>query len=128
MNIQNEPRYALAAKGYIYDKVYSNRVEFALFIKVLLRHLQRTRQYTLLQQCRLVIITCTRRMRMGDPDFIPISEAIERRLFDIVGKGNWKKAQAYTRYYIKREKEIKELGAPALSTSLLPPPTMIAEI
>ena len=79
------------------------RVEFALFLKVLLRCLERSKEYFILQQARLVVMTCTRGHKMGDPSFHPLVEQIEIRLKKLVGDRIWKQARALTRFYLKKQ-------------------------
>ena len=82
---------------------HEKRVEFALFLKVLLRCLEKSNQSLLLQQARLVVVTCTRGNRMGDPSFSPLSSAIEMRLRKLIGDHEWQQAKNYTRFYQRRQ-------------------------
>jgi hypothetical protein len=79
-----------------------DRVEFALFLKVLLHCLERSKEYVLLEKARLVVMNCTRGYKTGDPNFSPLVEAIEIRLKKLVGDRIWKQAREYTRFYIAR--------------------------
>eukprot|EP00980_Cylindrotheca_fusiformis_P017393 scaffold5395_cov126-Cylindrotheca_fusiformis.AAC.13 len=40
---------------------------------------------------------------MGDRNFIPLQEGIEARLKQFICPETWKRAKAYTRYYIRRQ-------------------------
>jgi hypothetical protein len=75
------------------------RIEFALFLKVLLTHLRKSHQYLLMQQARLVVRRCTTGHRMGDPSSSQLVESIESRLRKLVGEQNWRLAKGLTRYF-----------------------------
>lgn len=78
-----------------------NRVRFALFIKILFKQLYDSGDYLLAARATHLVRTCTRRNRMGDPDFQPLLETLEGRLRDLVGEVHWRRAHAYTRYFLR---------------------------
>jgi hypothetical protein len=78
------------------------RVEFALFVKVLLKCLEDDQQYLMVQQSRRIIVTCTQRHRSGDPSFWPLMDSIMVRLRRLVGERYWRQAVNYTRFYVQR--------------------------
>lgn len=82
---------------------HDERVEFALFLKIIIRCLERSKHYFLLRQARLVVKTCTIGHKMGDPNFSPLVDAVEMRLKKLVGDRIWKQARAYTKIYLKRK-------------------------
>ena len=86
---------------------YDRRVEFALFLKIIIKCLEKSEQFFLLHQARLVVMTCTRGQKMGDPSFSPLSDAIEMRLKKLISedknnKDVWRKAKNYTDIYLTR--------------------------
>lgn len=81
---------------------HDRRVEFALFLKILFKYLEKSKQYLLLQQARLVVMTCTRGQKMRDSSFSPLSDAIEMRLKKLMSDNVWRKAKIYTKIYLTR--------------------------
>jgi hypothetical protein len=77
-------------------------MKFALFLKVLIRYLEKTDQTSILRQVRLVVLACIRGHRMGDPTFMPLEESIEIRLKKLVNSSTWEQAKRYTIYYMRR--------------------------
>jgi hypothetical protein len=91
-------------EGKHYTK--QEKFEFTLFLKVLLRCLEKSQQVFMLQQARLVVLTCIRGCKMGDSSFYPLIEAIELRLKKLVGHIIWQQAKLYTRFYLQRQREL----------------------
>lgn len=79
---------------------HDRRVEFALLLKILFKCLEKSKQYFLLRQARLVVMTCTRGQKMGDPSFSPLSDAIEIRLKKLISNNVWRQAKNYTEIYL----------------------------
>jgi hypothetical protein len=98
------------------------RIEFALFLKVLLRYLQKSNQFFLLEQTRLVVSSCTTGHRMGDPSCSRLVESIETRLRKLVGEQNWRLAKGLTRYYnmARHQQRHAVLGSNLLSNFQAP--------
>ena len=90
---------------------YSNRkTRFVVFLKRLLDMLRDSGEMVLLEQCRLAVLHCTHRNRMGDMAYSPLVECTERRLLQIVGKLRWELAQTETNiYFAKRESAVLRL-------------------
>jgi hypothetical protein len=82
-----------------------NRARFALFLKVLIRCLERSNQTSVLRQTRLVVLACIRGHKMGDPSFYPLDRSIEMRLKKLVDYNTWEKAKSYTKYYIRMKQQ-----------------------
>ena len=76
------------------------KTEFALFLKVLLRCLEKVNQLFLMQQVRLTVLTCVRGSKIGDSSFYPLIEAIEIRVKKLVGSSMWEQAQTYTGWFL----------------------------
>ena len=55
----------------------------------------------------MVILACSQGFRAGDQNFSPLEDAIEQRLKNFVDPDIWKKAQDYTRFYLRRERKKK---------------------
>jgi hypothetical protein len=76
------------------------RIEFAIFLKVLLRCLEISEQKSVERQSRLVVLACIRGLSRGDPSFYPLEDAIEYQLKRLVDERTWDKAKWYIQYYL----------------------------
>jgi hypothetical protein len=81
-------------------KSRQQRFLFALFIKILFKILDESGDKELRCQARKLVLICTQKNRSGDPDYLPMTSAIELRLRLFVGETHWKKAQGFLRMYI----------------------------
>lgn len=88
-------------EGYHYTK--REKAEFALFLKILMRCLEKSGQTFLMQQTRLTVLTCVRGCKIGDPTFCPLIGSIELRLKKLVGERIWEQAKDYTNYFLERQ-------------------------
>ena len=95
MRTQNVPRD---------PKRRQQRMLFAMFIKILLKYLAESDKEVLCQQVRSVISTCTKRNRMGDPNFWPLEDVLEAHLREMVGEAHWQRAKRLQRHYMERKK------------------------
>lgn len=94
----------MSSTKYCFSENHDRRVSFALFLKILLTHLEKSKQYLVLQQVRLVVMTCTKGHKMGDPSFHPLLDSIELRLRKLVDDDSWRKVQDYTQIYLARQR------------------------
>lgn len=60
----------------------SHKQKFIVFIKVLLKILERSNDLTMLYRAKTIVNQCTHRNRMGDASFMPLRDAIVIRLRD----------------------------------------------
>lgn len=79
------------------------RTIFLMFLKILLKSIEQSGDRVLSQQVRSVILTCTKRNRMGDPHFSPMENVLEEYIRQIVGELNWQKAKNYQRVYLTKK-------------------------
>ena len=79
------------------------RIEFAIFIKVLIRCLEYTHQEAILRQTKLIVMACIRGHELGDASYRPLEIAIEERLKRIVDRATWEQAHSYCKYYLSRK-------------------------
>jgi hypothetical protein len=84
-------------------KATNRRARFALQIKFLLKVLKDAGEEQLRNQARVVISTCTRQNRMGDPNFSPLEDVVESYLRALVGEVYWEVAQSYQRRYLQQK-------------------------
>jgi hypothetical protein len=75
-------------------RVVSEREKFLIFVKILL-HCLKVDQVDpgIHPNAKAVVSECTRRNRMGDPNFSPLQPAVERRLRRTVGEVRWARAR-----------------------------------
>lgn len=88
------------------------RERFLIFIKILFKSLDE-REPHLHARAKRIVAECTRRNRLGEPDFDPLMGAIEQRLRHMVGETHWMRATAYLRHYMTHMRQRKApAGAP----------------
>jgi hypothetical protein len=80
----------------------AQRIKFLLFVKILFKRLRDSRDFYLLARAQLLVRAVTRRNKMGDPNFHPLLDSMERRLRELVGEVHWRRSHAYMRYYIQK--------------------------
>jgi hypothetical protein len=85
------------------EYISSSRIRFALFVKILMKHLKAAGKKDLLTKTILLIAECTSRCRMGDVRFSPLADAIATRLLELVGPDHWARAQGLLHFYIARK-------------------------
>jgi hypothetical protein len=77
---------------------------FLLFVKILFKSLDQSNETSELREnAKSIIADCTRRNRLGDPEYDPLMDAVDRRLRRHVGEVHWRKAHVYMQHYIRRE-------------------------
>ena len=79
------------------------RVEFALFLKVLIKLLNDDQRYMMVRNVKIIVLQSTRGNRTGDPSFNPLIGSIVVRLRRLVGDYYWKRSMEYTKWYIRRQ-------------------------
>ena len=94
------------------DNVQKTR--FALFVKILFKQLERSPDTTpeLRDMAKSIVLDCTRRNRLRDPEYVPLMDAVDRRLRRHVGEAHWRRAQLYTQQYMMREACRNKAGLP----------------
>ena len=75
---------------------------FLLFIKILFKSLEQAPP-ELRDVAKAIVSDCTRRNRLGDPSYVPLMDAIDRRLRGHVGEVHWRRAHMYMQHFMKRE-------------------------
>lgn len=71
----------------------SDRQSFLLFVKVLLKYVEKVREISLRRRVKAIVAECVRRNRLGDNQFIPLPDAIELFLRKCVGEFHWSRAK-----------------------------------
>ncbi|KAL7471889.1 hypothetical protein ACHAXS_012196 [Conticribra weissflogii] len=77
-----------------------NRVKFALFLKVLMKHLSLT-DAKLHEKAQLVIRECILNQRSGELQDTPLMSALKGRLYGLVGSKNWEACERYLESYLE---------------------------
>jgi hypothetical protein len=81
----------------------SDRQLCFLFVKILLKYTERTDDHTLRSRAKAVVAECTHRNRLGDTAYMPLQEAVERRLRRSLGEVHWARAKRCFDVYCSRQ-------------------------
>mmetsp|Transcript_17364 Transcript_17364/g.32946 ORF Transcript_17364/g.32946 Transcript_17364/m.32946 type:complete len:127 (-) Transcript_17364:59-439(-) len=80
----------------------SDRQKFLLFIKIFFKYIEKTKMESIRRRAKVIIAECTYRNRHGDPEYMPLQDAIERRLRECVGEIHWSRARRCYEVYCAR--------------------------
>ena len=75
---------------------------FLIFVKILFKCLEKSEDPRLKPRAKAVVTECTRGNRMGDTNYMPLQDAVERRLRRHVGEQHWTRAKLYYDQYLIR--------------------------
>ena len=106
-----------SARGAVYARGLTQRQQFLVFVKILLKYVDRQNNPHLKRNAKAVVAECTRRNRHGDPHYTPLQDAVERRLRLTLGEVHWARAKLCFDTYIVRH-GIQTVAVP-------PPPTTV---
>ena len=95
------PRYATKPTASC-GRSNSDRQQFLLFIKIFFKYIEKAKLESIRRRAKAIIAKCTYRNRHGDPEYIPLQAAIERRLQECVGEIHWSRAQRCYEVYCAR--------------------------
>jgi len=85
------------------QRVLNEREVFLIFVKVLFKCIERDpANGRLRQHAKCIVLDCTRRNRCGEANFMPLQDALERRLKGVVGDETWNQAKVYTGVYFQQ--------------------------
>ena len=79
-----------------------DRNKFVLFIKIFFKYIEKTKMESIRRRAKAIIAECTYRNRQRDPEYMPLQDAIERRLRQCVGEIHWSRAQRCYEVYCAR--------------------------
>lgn len=87
---------------------------FLIFIKILFKSLDQSDDVSLetREAARAIVADCTRRNRLGDPNYRPLMEAVDQRLRRHIGERHWRKAHFYLQHFRSREAARSRLPVP----------------
>ena len=80
----------------------SERQKFVLFVRILMKYLDRLNNPTLKTRAKIVIAECTQRNRLGLPEYTPLMSAVERRLKQNVGEIHVVRAKVAFHSYLRK--------------------------
>lgn len=81
----------------------AQRTRFLVFMKILFKVLEQANDYELRNQAKSIVAECTRRNRLGDPGFVPLIGAVDKRLRRLVGESRWKRASILLRHFAAKQ-------------------------
>jgi hypothetical protein len=87
-----------------------SRERFLKFIKILFKILDQAKESHTRNRAKQVVAECTRKNRLGDPNYVPLVEAVQKRLSLFVGEAYWRKALLFLRYYYEFKHEKSQEG------------------
>lgn len=76
------------------------RAQFLVFIKILFKCLDQANEPEIREKAKKIVAECTRRNRMGDPNFDPLMDAVQKRLRPCVGEALWRRSMLLLRHYM----------------------------
>ena len=79
--------------------------QFLTFVKILLKHLEKTDNMALQKRTKSVLSDCIRKNRRGDPDFTPLHVAAEARILPVVGPRHWNRSLDYLNLYMRKQQQ-----------------------
>jgi hypothetical protein len=93
------------------------RRDFLLFVRVLIKCIEQSRNYKLTLQTKALVAECVKRNRMGDPHFSPLQDSMEIRLRGLVGPNYWHQAKDYIHCFKKAKSNsiLKPAACPSLA-------------
>jgi hypothetical protein len=76
---------------------------FLIFVKILFKCLEKSSDPCLKQCAKAVVTGCIRGNRLADNKYMPLQDAVERRLRRQVGERYWTRAKLYYDHYMVRK-------------------------
>lgn len=84
----------------------TDRHHFFIFVTVLLKYLEKSKEALLRQRVKIIIADRLRAARQGQANSKPLVEVLKRRLCRAVGEWHWARANiCYEAFYAKVERE-----------------------
>mmetsp|Transcript_10433 Transcript_10433/g.20006 ORF Transcript_10433/g.20006 Transcript_10433/m.20006 type:complete len:213 (-) Transcript_10433:125-763(-) len=88
--------------GVVVSQPQNERKMFLVFVKVLLKYLEKVNDDSLRKHAKAIIAECTVRNRNGDSDYLCLQGAVERRLQQNLGRWHWDRAQICYHRFLER--------------------------
>ena len=86
---------------------------FFIFVKILLKLM--ANNPSLRSRAKAIIGECTKRNRMGDIDYVPLQDAVERRLKGCMGESYWTRAKLFFNAYCERNGIQQPISLPPIA-------------
>jgi len=100
-SVPKQPLFSLVTSTG-HRRSLTEREKFLIFVKILFKFLDQTADPRLKPRAKAVVTECTRRNRLGDSEYTPLQDAVERRLRHSVGEFYWTRAKLYFDSYCQR--------------------------
>jgi hypothetical protein len=99
--------------GFVQQQEALQKKRFLVFIKILFRSLDQNEETSETKEiAKGIVADCTRRNRLGDPNYRPLMDAVDKRLRRYVGETHWRRAHLYLHHYIRQEEARSRLSQP----------------
>jgi hypothetical protein len=83
------------------------RKQFLVFIKILLKHLEKTSNESTRRAVQRILQECTLKNRQGDPNYQPLHLAAESRILPLVGPLHWNRSVQYLNLYLQKQAQAR---------------------
>jgi hypothetical protein len=93
------------------NPVVVERENFLVFIKILFKILEEAQEPETKSKAQRIVMECRRRSKQGDPNFIPMMDAVELRLRSFVGEAKWRRAHLFLHHYISNDRAPPRMAA-----------------
>jgi hypothetical protein len=88
------------ARFFLCDGIHSSsRMRLLVFVKIVLKCID-TDDPSVRFEAKHIVMECTKKNREGNPEFIPLSAAIEKRLRLAVGEVHWRRAENLMQHFL----------------------------
>jgi hypothetical protein len=108
------------------------RKQFLVFIKILLKHLEKTANESTRRAVQRILQECTVKNRQGDPNYQPLHLAAESRILPVVGPLHWNRSVQYLNLYLQKQAQARttrhENAHHATTTNRASPPPLSVPI
>jgi len=84
----------------------SEKERFLMFTKVLMKYLEQKNK-AMHARAKAVIRDCAEKNKQGDPNYASLTRAMQKGLYETVGKEYWQKANDYLIHFMKQNKRKK---------------------
>ena len=80
------------------------RTRILLFVKILLRCLEKRKMNNTSQIIKAIVSTCVKRNKSRDNQFVPLGKVLETMLKQVVDECIWDEAKSYQQHYYNKKK------------------------
>jgi hypothetical protein len=91
----------------VHVHMLDRRKQFLVFVKILLKHLEKTSNEPTRRRVQQILQECTLKNRQGDPHYQPLHLAAESRILPIVGPLHWNRSVQYLNLYLQKQAQAR---------------------